>query len=321
MSNPTNLKQKEVRLHLGVSIAAVVLLGGGVGGWAAMTDLSGAVIAPGQLVVDSNVKKVQHPTGGVVSELRVKDGDHVDAGDVLIRVDDTQTRANLSIIIKALDELAARQARNLAERDQIAAPKFPPQLLARSGDAEVRSLMSGETTFFELRRSARQGQQQQLSEQITQLNEQISGLMEQQSAKRKEIDWVRQELDGVRSLWQQKLVQFTRVSALEREAARLDGERGTLIATIAQAKGKVAETKLKIIQVDEDLRSEVSKELGEIRAKMSEYAERRLAAEDQLKRVVIRAPQSGTVHQMVVHTVGGVAKVAGARDMPCLAFK
>jgi HlyD family secretion protein len=131
-------------------------------------------------------------------------------------------------------------------------------------------------------------------------------LTEQHTAKGKEIDWIGQELAGVRELWRKNLVQFTRVSALERESARLEGEVGQLVASVAQAKGRIAETELKMLQIDEDLRAEVSKDLAELRTRFAELAEKRIAAEDQLKRVEIRAPVDGIVHQLSVHTIGGV---------------
>lgn len=295
-----------LRRHLLLGSAAVVVLVGGVGGWAASTELSGAVISPGQLVVDSNVKKVQHPTGGVVGEIRVKEGDRVKAGDVVVRLDETQTRASLAIITKALDELAARQARNEAERDGADEVRFPRELLARIDDPEVRHVTAGEQRLFETRRSSREGQQAQLREQVAQLEQQIQGNKEQETAKAREIAWIQQELKGVRDLWKQNLVPFARVTALERDGARLEGERGALIATIAQTRGRIAETRLKIFQIDEDLRAEVGKELAEIRGKRSELNERRIAAEDQLKRVDLTAPQDGRVFQRSVNTVGGV---------------
>jgi HlyD family secretion protein len=295
-----------LRRHLLLGTAAVVLLVGGIGGWAASTELSGAVIAPGQLVVDSNVKKVQHPTGGVVGELRVKDGDRVKAGDVVVRLDETQTRANLAIVTKALDELAARQARNEAERDGADKVRFPRDLLARADDPEVLRVTGGEQKLFETRQSSREGQKAQLREQVAQLDQQIQGNREQETAKGKEIDWIQQELKGVRELWAKNLVPFARVTALERDGARLEGERGALIATIAQTRGRIAEIRLKILQIDEDLYAEVGKELGEIRGKRSELVERRVAAEDQLKRVDLTAPQDGKVFQRTVNTVGGV---------------
>jgi HlyD family secretion protein len=304
--NPRTMTHRSIRRHLVAGVAAVAILAGGVGGWAASTELAGAVIAQGQLVVDTNVKKVQHPTGGVVGELRVREGDHVKAGDVVVRLDETQTRANLQIVLKGLDEMAARQAREEAERDGAQKVAFPADLVARIKDPEVARVVQGEQKLFEIRRTARAGQKGQLKEQIAQLQDQIKGLNEQIAGKAKEIEWIRQELKGVRELWQKNLVQFNRVTSLERDAARLEGERGSLIASVAQAKGKVAETELRILQVDEDMRTEVGKDLADIRAKTSELVEKRVSAEDQLKRVDIRAPQDGFVHQLSVHTVGGV---------------
>src|SRR4051812_9024904 len=297
---------RSIRRHLIAGVALVVLLGGGVGGWAVTTEIAGAVIAPGNLVVETNTKKVQHPTGGVVGELRVRDGDPVKAGDVVVRLDDTVTRANLAIVVKSLDELAARQAREEAERDGANAPSFPAELLARRQDPDVARLIAGEQKLFETRRSARQGQKAQLKERIGQLQEQIQGLTDQIAAKKREIVLIGEELKGVRELWQKNLVQITRVTALERDAARLEGERGSLVSSIAQTKGKITETELQILQIDQDLRTEVGKDLAEIRGKVSELVEKKVAAEDQLKRIDIRAPQDGTVHELSVHTVGGV---------------
>jgi HlyD family secretion protein len=312
MNSHQSTSQNSIGRHLAIGGAAIALLVGGVGGWAVTTELSGAVIASGQLVVDSNVKKVQHPTGGVVGELRVREGDRVKAGDVVVRLDETQTRAGLAIVTKALDELAARQARNEAERDGAERVTFPPELLARAADPDVLRVTSGEQRLFEIRRSGREGQKSQLKEQVAQLEQQILGNREQESAKAREIDWIQQELKGVRDLWSKNLVPFARVTALERDGARLDGERGVLIAAVAQTKGRISEIQLKILQVDEDLRTEVGKELAEMRGKKSELIERRVAAEDQLKRVDLVAPQDGKVFQRSVHTVGGVIQAGEA---------
>jgi HlyD family secretion protein len=289
-----------------VGLAAVLVVGGIVFGWARLTEISGAVIAPGKLVVDSNVKKVQHPTGGVVGDLRVKDGDHVKKGDIVARLDETQARTNLAIVTKALDELAARQARDEAERDGADKVTFPAELLSRRSDPDVAQVVASEQRLFEIRQAARAGQKAQLLEQVDQLRQQIQGNLEQEQAKAKEIDWIQQELAGVRGLWKQNLVPFSRVTTLERDGARLEGERGALIASIAQARGRIAETQLKIIQIDEDLRTDVGKDLAEIRGKKSELGEKRVAAEDLLKRIDLIAPQDGKVFQRSVHTVGGV---------------
>ena len=159
---------------LAVFIVALVLVVG-LGGWAATTEFAGAIIAQGQVVVDSNVKKVQHPTGGIVGELRVQDGVHVKAGEILVRLDDTQTRANLAIVVKVLDELAARQAREEAETYGSDAIEFPQNLLDRMGNPDVAKAVTGERKQFEIRRQARQGQKAQLKERIAQLKEEIAG--------------------------------------------------------------------------------------------------------------------------------------------------
>ena len=296
-----------INRHLALSVGLGALLVVGVGGWATFTHISGAVIAPGQLVVESDVKKVQHPTGGVVGELWVSEGSKVKAGDILIRLDQTQTRANLDIVLKALDELTARRVRDETERDGIAQIAFPPELLARKdGDIAVAHLIEGETRLFMSRVAGREGQKAQLRERVQQLREEIRGLTEQVAAKDREVGFITSELTGVRMLHAKNLVSLSRVNSLERDAARLDGERGQLIASTASARGKIAETELQILQIDGEMRTETGKDLAEIRGKWSEYVEKRVAAEDQLKRIDLRAPQSGTVHQLTVHTIGGL---------------
>jgi HlyD family secretion protein len=278
----------------------------GLGGWAATAQISGALIAQGSIVVDSNVKKVQHPTGGVVGELFVRDGDHVKAGDILLRLDETVTRANLATVTKGLTELYARKARLAAERDGADSVAVPPELAGYLNDPDVKDALASERKLFELRRQDRLGQKQQLRERITQLQQQITGLAAQQDAKDKGIALVEQELQGVRDLWQKNLAQLSRLTSLEREEAQLQGERGQLVAQVAEAKGKIAEIQLQIIQVDEDLSSDVAKELRDIDSKIGEFVERKVTAEDQLKRTDIRAPQDGIVFQSTANTVGGV---------------
>ena len=303
---PVNQVPHAIRQHLRAGLVGVIILAGGVGGWAATTELAGAVIGSGTLVVDSYTKKVQHPTGGVLGELNVREGARVTAGDVIVRLDETVTRANLLIVVKSLDELAARRARLEAERDDQDRLDFPADLAARAGDPDVNRLIVGEHKLFELRRAARAGKKAQLNERVGQLREQIRGLEEQVQAKDRETTFIDQELVGVRDLWRKNLVQISRLTALERDAARLHGERGALVAATAEAKGRITETTLQIMQIDQDLRTEVGKDLAEIRAKTSELVEKRVSAEDQLKRIDIRAPQDGTVHQLALHTVGGV---------------
>jgi HlyD family secretion protein len=303
---PVSNAMQVIRQHIVIGIFILALLVFGVGGLAAMTELSGAVIASGLLVVDSNVKKVQHPTGGVVGELLIREGVRVHAGDIVVRLDETITRANLSIVVKAIDELAARQARLEAERDGEETVSFPASLTDRKENPDVAKILSAEQKLFELRRAARSGQRSQLQERVAQLREEVRGLTGQANAKGNEVELIGRELQAVRELWQKNLVSISRLTQLEREGTRLEGERGQLTASIAQAKGRISEVELQIIQLDQDLRSEVAKELREIQARFSEYVERKVAADDQLKRIDIRAPIDGVVHQLAVHTVGGV---------------
>ena len=298
--------QASIRRHIIAGSVIVGVLAIGFGGWASTAELSGALIAQGTIVVDSNIKKVQHPTGGVVGEVRVHDGDRVKAGDILIRLDETVTRANLAIVTKSLIELYARKARLGAERDGVDTVAMPPEMKDQADDPDVKASLDSERKLFDLRRTARLGQNDQLRERIKQLQEQISGLVAQQDAKSKEISFVDQELSGVRELWQKNLVQLNRLTSLERDEARVEGERGQLVASAAEAKGRIAEIQLQILNIDQESSSDVAKELRETDSKIGEAVERKVTAEDQLKRIDIRAPQDGVVFQSTANTVGGV---------------
>lgn len=295
-----------IRRHLLAEAVIAILLVGGLGGWAATTELSSAVIATGTLVVNSNVKKVQHLTGGVVAALLVRDGDVVRGADVVVRLDDTMTRASLGIVNKGINDMGARKARLVAERDNLKDIVFPSDLLHREDDPDVAGVIESERKLFVLRRNARAGQKAQLARRIDQLREEIVGHVAMQAAKTEEIGLIEKELEGVRNLWQKNLIPLSRLTSLEREATRLKGERAQSIATTAQTRGKVSEIELQILQIDQDLSSEVARELREVEAKLGEFVERKIAADDQLKRIDIRAPQDGIVHQLSVHTIGGV---------------
>jgi HlyD family secretion protein len=301
-----NRSQRAIRRDLLTGTIVASLLVAAFAGWARTTELAGAVIANGVVVVESEVKKVQHQTGGIVGELHVRDGDHVDAGEVIVRLDETQTKANLAVVAKSLDELYSRRARLEAEKDDADSVDFPADLLQRVTDPEVAHILEGERKLFDLRSQARTNKKAQLRERVSQLDEEVSGLVKQIDAKAQEIDLIQQELKGVQDLWEKQLVPFTRVTSLKRDAARIEGERGQLIASKASTGEKISETELQIIQVDDDERSKVAEELSDVRAKIAELSERKIAAEDQLKHVDIRAPQTGRVHQLSVHTVGGV---------------
>jgi len=252
------------------------------------------------------VKKVEHPDGGVVAEILVRDGDRVRAGDTLVSLDATIPRSALAIVSKGLDELAALRARLQAEREGSETVTMPHELVSRASDPEVARVIKAAHKLFEIRRLAREGQKKQLRQRIGQLHEEIAGNESRISAKTAEIRLIGRELDGARELWGRNLMPISKLTALEREATRIEGEKGQLASAIAQIKGKISEVELQIIQVELTFVSEAGKELREVEAKIGEFIERKIAAEERFKRLQIRAPQDGIVHQMKVETVGGV---------------
>lgn len=296
-----------IRRHLLAGVVVVAMVVGGFGGWSALASLSGAVIAPGNIVVDSNVKRVQHPDGGVVGEIKVRDGQMVQAGELLIRLDDTITRANLMVIETQLVELEARRGRLVTERDEGDAVRFAEAFEARrDSETSVDAAIAGETSFFASRRAGRLGQIAQLRERIAQLEEEARGLAAQIEAKGGELDLIGLEIQDVDSLYGKGLAPLTRLRSLQRERTRLAGERGQLQADLARSKGRMTETQLQILQIDQDFRTEVIEHLRDVEAKWGELVQKQVAARDQLRRVELRAPISGHVHQLAVHTVGGV---------------
>lgn len=303
---------RSIRRHTSLGLLTCILLVGGAGAWAAVTNLSGAVVASGHFVVDSYLKKVQHPDGGVVGEILVHEGDAVTAGDVVMRLDATQAKANLDMVRKRLDELLARQARLQAERDDLADIVFPEALLDQKqrGQPEATAAVDSETRLFEFRKASREGQKAQLSERILQYGHEIDGLRAQEVAYREGSKVLLNEISSLAELRRQGAVSDQRLNGLKTELATFGGELGEKIAYQAQIAGRITETRLAMMQIDQDLKAEVGRELREVQGDIGEYVERKIASEDQLKRIDIIAPQSGVVHQLAVHTIGGVVMPA-----------
>ena len=296
--------ERELRTGLRILLVAGIL----GGGWFFFVPLAGAVVVPGNLVVQSNVKTIQHPTGGVVAEIKVKNGDRILGGDLLVRLDATQAQASLETVNKQLVEVRAKMARLIAERDDLPQLAIPPELASRSDDETVKSLLASEQSLFKARASARKSQKDLLQSRVAQLNEEISGLQVQVDSRAKQLELIKGELEGVQDLYDKRLVPLTRLTALQREAARLDGERGQLLSSIAETKSKVGEAELQIVRIDQDFRTDVVKELGDSQGKEAELVERGVAARDLLDRIEIRAPTSGVIHQLSAHTIGGVIR-------------
>jgi HlyD family secretion protein len=281
-----------------------VLLFAGAGGWAATTQLTGAIIASGLVKVDQNLKAIQHRDGGIVSEIAVKEGDLVTEGQIMLRLDDAQTRAELSIVKHQLVELLARQSRLMAERDNLAKIDFGSgqrDLLSANPAAFV-----GETRLFVGNRQNRESQKQQLQLGISQLEEEIKGLSAQRDAKLDELVLVDLEHKKIKGLTEKKLMETSRKYVIDREMAKLKGESSEIYASIARSKARQSEIGLQIIAIDEAARTEAQRELSAVEPKISELKEKKIAIEDRLWRTDIRAPLTGTVNELFVHTIGGV---------------
>jgi len=271
----------------------------GLGGWAAIAEISGAVVSSGTIVVETNIKQVEHREGGIVREIYVKNGDIVSAGDLLLRLDDTVTKANLAVVTKQLRELSAQEARLTAERDAL--PEIDFGEAANMGDVE-----QGQVSLLTARRDSLAGRTNQLEEQIRQFSKQIEGLSAQLEAKSTEITLIDEELTDLDSLLSRQLVSKSRVTALRRERARLQGEYGELLAQIARTEQSISERRVQILQIQDTYQAEVLEQLQDVRSEIARLQEQKIAAEDEMQRVDIRAPQNGYVHQLAIHTIGGV---------------
>jgi HlyD family type I secretion membrane fusion protein len=291
-------------IALGVGVIAIAL--GGFVGWAVAVELASAVIAPGQIKVLSNRKQVQHVDGGRIEALLVQDGDEVQAGDVLLRLDPIRARASYEILLGSRNSAGAIAARLRAERDEQPKIDFPSYLLTQRDDPKVQDIVKGQQTIFEARSSSTNGETEILGEQISQLKEEIAGMRAQVKSKESQLRLIREEHAAFRELYVKGLAPKTKILALEREAARLDGERSELLAQIARAGKSITETRMKIIQLRRTFREDVVAELRKTETELADIEERLVAAQSQLEQIEIRAPASGTVVGLAVHTVGGV---------------
>jgi HlyD family secretion protein len=288
-----------------LAVAAIVTVG-----WAGLMPLASAVVVPGTIVVRSSVKKVQHPAGGVVAEVFVHNGSKVKAGDPLLRLDETAVRANLQVIARQLDEVRLKIVRLVAERDGAEALNWPRASMAEVDPSERDRQLASEIGLFLTRMSARRSEQELAESRIMQLEKQIGGLEAQRESNNRQIKITADELKNVEAMLLEKLVTIQRATTLEREAARLDGIEGQLVSQIAELRNKVNETRLQALQAKQTVRTDIMRELGEAEAKQGELHERRIAAEDVLKRTVVRAPSGGAIHDLAIHTSGGVVSPA-----------
>jgi HlyD family secretion protein len=265
-----------------------------------------AVIAQGLVVTEEGTKAVQHPEGGVVSAVAVRDGDKVTAGEVLVRLDSTTVAANLAVIMGQLNEALALEARLNAESLKADTITLPVALDTWPDRTELERLVLAQD---QLRRSRLTGQQSllaQLDEQVAQLGEQIEGLEAERTAVTAQLRIIAGEAVNAAELLKQNLTQVSRVNDLDREKARLEGEAGSLVAQIAAARTQIAERKAQMAQNSAAFDADVLEQLRSVGGQIAELMQQKIAAEDRLAKLEIRAPQAGIVHESVVRTVGGV---------------
>ena len=291
--------------------ATVFVLLGGMGAWAALTRINGAVVAGGIIEVASNRQIVQHLTGGVVGEIRVKEGDAVKAGDVLMRLDDTFDRSELAVIEGQLFSLLGTAARLQAEQDEKAEISFDPELLeAAATDREAAEIVAGQKRLMVARAETRGKQAAQLQEKKAQVAKQNEGLESRIKALETQLRLIGRELEAQNKLLAQSLTNASRVLALQREEADILGTISQARANIAENAGRVAEIEIAILNIHSTVREEATTALREIEAKVAELKENRNAKLETLSRMDITAPMGGVVLGMQVHALRSVIRPA-----------
>lgn len=291
------------------STAVVVLALGllvGLGGWAAFAKLAGAVVATGRVIVEGSSKKIQHLSGGIVSEINVAEGDRVEAGQVLLRLSATVVQANLSIVENTLAQLYARRARLRAEIADEPSFAVTEDLEALTSSKAAKTFIDSEQSLFNSRLNALAGMKKQLATRKNQLADEARGLDVQVEATENELAIVKEDVSKTDELLKKGLVTLQRLNLLKRQLSNLEGQQGQYIAARAQTVGKLSELDLQSIQLDEDRKSEVTKDLTSIEATVAEYEERLAATRDQLDRLDIRSPIAGRIYQLSVHNINGV---------------
>ena len=289
-----------------VGWAIVVLFFGVIGGWAVTAPLNGAVVAQSVVKVDGNRKSVQHLDGGIVKELRVKEGDHVNQGDVLVVLDDSQARAEYQVLSEQFYVLRATEERLRAELNHVAKLEMPADFKAHLDNANVVAVWNGQVYQFQTRAAALEGQRKVIGEKIAQLESQIRGGEAQVRAYREQLISVKKEMDSIQSLVKDGLIARPRYLQLERSGAALQGQEAETEAGIARFRQAIAEQQQQMAQLDSDRASDVSKDLRDTQAKLLEVIPRMLNAQAVLGRMQVHSPYAGRVVALNVFSVGGV---------------
>ena len=308
MSDATK-KRWSVSRQMMVGLIAVLILVGGFGTWSILAQITGAVIASGQIEVDRNRQVIQHPDGGVVQAILVDEGDTVEAGDLLIQLDPNVIRSELTIVEGQLFEIMARRGRLEAERDNAAEITFPPELIAFNRP-EIANLIQGQNRLFQARLESASKTKEQLAQRRAQIESQIIGIQAQQESVARQQELISQELTDQQSLLQRGLAQASRVSALQREEANLLGRVGELGASRAQAAEQITEIEIEILGLETTRREEAITRLRDLQFNELELSERQRTLSEQLDRLDIRAPVSGIVYGLTVFAERSVVRPA-----------
>ena len=311
MSEPDKPFRPSARGPILFGLFTLLLLVGGFGLWSTTTKIAGAVVSPGRVEVEQNRQVVQHPDGGVVETIFVKNGDLVAAGDPLIQLDGTLLQSELTIVEGQFFEILARRGRLEAERDDADHLTFPAELTeAATGRPKIAALMAGQEKLFAARQETTANEIDQLRKRRAQIVNQIEGIGAQRRSTADQLALIGQELDDLKSLLDRGLTQAGRVLALQREKARLDGVAGELDAARAEAEGKVTEIDIEILNRGSTRREEANTQLRDLGYRELELAERRRSLTEQIDRLDIRAPVSGVVHALQVTTPRSVIRAA-----------
>lgn len=300
----TELSTARRPIIVGGIIVAVTFFGFGL--WAAIAPIGSAAIAPGVIAVESGRQTIQHFEGGIVKQILVQEGTRVKAGDVLLQLDGTRARAELALVEGQLFLAEATRARLIAERDGLPKPTYPADLRDRADDPLVADLMNGQSNLFDARLAVLKGQESILQQQIAQYQKQIEGYSSIEASKMSQLKLVKSELSDLASLLEQGYVTKSRVLALQREEAQLDGDRGQALAEISRAQQGIGEANRQILQLERQRQEDVSKELRSVEGQIDDTAQRRIAAADVVSRLDVRTPIDGNVTNLNIHTVGGV---------------
>lgn len=300
--DPATCARRDVRTGFWVCGALVF----GLGGLAAFLPMTSAVIGPGEVTVSTYVKEIGHPTGGVIADIMVRDGDRVKQGQPLMRLDTTVSGATANYTGENVDQLLARAARLTAERDDAPEIAFPAELTRRSADPNIANLMREERRTFVLRRDARRAAKAQLGQRISQTRSDVSSARAKARSFTDQAQLINDELAATRELYEKRYTTLDRLNSLQRSASGLSADARSARDGAEAGAARIGELQLQMGSVDADARSSAASELLDVTAKISELRRQKVAADDSYDRAVIRAPQSGVIDKLAYRTVGGV---------------